>query len=437
MGAALLAVAKGYAVFVSDAGVIAEGRKKELETNNISFEEGGHSLDQVLLADLIIKSPGIPDTAEVVAAALDRGIPIINELEFAYRFTSKPIIAITGSNGKTTTTLLAHHILAKSGKRAGLAGNVGFSLARQVIKDEADIYVVEVSSFQLDGMVEFTADTAVLLNITPDHLDRYGYDFDRYANSKMRVMANMQDTGSIVYCTTNTEANDRVVSFDTPASKIPIGLENNGTNKGYLQDDILYYFAGDKEYRVPLEVLPLRGPHNYLNTLVAIAIAVRYGATELNIIQALPTFRNAPHRLEYIASIDGVDIINDSKATNVDSVVYALGSFDTEIVWIAGGQDKGNDYAQLKGLVNDKVKALICLGADNSRLYENFEPLVDVIVETQDVKEAARMALEYANKSDVILFSPACASFDLFNNYAERGDLFREAVLELKEEINA
>ena len=437
MGAALLAVAKGYAVFVSDAGVIAEGRKKELETNNISFEEGGHSLDQVLLADLIIKSPGIPDTAEVVAAALDRGIPVINELEFAYRFTSKPIIAITGSNGKTTTTLLAHHILAKSGKRAGLAGNVGFSLARQVIKDEADIYVVEVSSFQLDGMVEFTADTAVLLNITPDHLDRYGYDFDRYANSKMRVMANMQDTGSIVYCTTNTEANDRVVSFDTPASKIPIGLENNGTNKGYLQDDILYYFAGDKEYRVPLEVLPLRGPHNYLNTLVAIAIAVRYGATELNIIQALPTFRNAPHRLEYIASIDGVDIINDSKATNVDSVVYALGSFDTEIVWIAGGQDKGNDYAQLKGLVNDKVKALICLGADNSRLYENFEPLVDVIVETQDVKEAARMALEYANKSDVILFSPACASFDLFNNYAERGDLFREAVLELKEEINA
>ena len=436
-GAALLAMSKGKQVFVSDKGSIVRKYKSELLSANIEFEEDGHSLDRILAADLVIKSPGIPEDIELIQQLRAASIPVIDELEFASRYTNKPIIAITGSNGKTTTTLLTHHLLSKNGVNAALVGNVGNSMARQVIDDDADLYVAEVSSFQLDGMYQFSADTAVILNITPDHLDRYNYDFERYADSKMRILQGMQAANMLVYCSTDAYLDRRVAEITAPIVKIAIGLEPTEENSGYVESDNLVYDKSVERIQIPLKELPLRGPHNYLNTLVAIAVAAHYGLNEAQIRHALPSFKNAPHRLELVTSINGVEVINDSKATNVEAVQYALGSFSRPIIWIAGGQDKGNDYSSLKQLVAQKVKAMICLGVDNDTLLAEFGSIVPAVSETQDVKEAAEMALEYANASDVVLFSPACASFDLFNNYAERGELFKEAVLQLKEEIDA
>jgi UDP-N-acetylmuramoylalanine--D-glutamate ligase len=432
VGAALLAHIKGYDVFVSDAGKIMPHFKKELEEAHISFEEGQHSAEKVLNTDIIVKSPGIPDDNDLLRQAVNAGIAVINELEFAFRYTNTPIIAITGSNGKTTTTLLIHHLLQANGIKAVLAGNVGNSLARAVVDDAADVYVVEVSSFQLDGMKKFRADTAILLNITPDHLDRYDYDFDKYAGSKMKIANNLEPDGLFIFCSTDEEVTRRVGMANIEANEVAIGLENKDGNAGFVKNDRLNYMSAAGLIQVPVTALPLRGPHNYLNALVAIAAVTKYGLHQEQILAALPSFKNAPHRLEFVGSVDGIDFINDSKATNVEAVIYAMGSFDQPIIWIAGGQDKGNDYSALKELVADKVKALVCLGADNRKLYEHFANLVDNIAETNDVKAAAKMALDYANNTDVVLLSPACASFDLFNNYAERGDLFKAAVLELK-----
>lgn len=436
-GAALLAMSKDKNVFVSDAGSIAPSYKQELVASDIEFEENGHSLNRILTADLIIKSPGIPDSIALIQELRLAAIPIIDELEFASRYTQKPIIAITGSNGKTTTTLLTYHLLIKNGINAVLAGNVGHSLARQVIADEAEIYVVEVSSFQLDGMKDFAADTAAILNITPDHLDRYNYDFEAYANSKMKVLQGMEASNLLVYCSLDKKLNERIATSNCEAQRIAIGLSEDGVNDGYVADNKLVYKNKLVKIQIPLSELPIRGPHNYLNALVAIAISTRYGLNESQITKAMSSFKNAPHRLELFTRIGDVDVVNDSKATNVEAVLYALGSFDKPIVWIAGGQDKGNDYSELKDLVAKKVKAMVCLGVDNHTLLNEFGSTVSMISETKDVKEAAKMALEYANNSDVILFSPACASFDLFNNYAERGELFKSAVLQLKQEIDA
>ena len=434
VGAALLALAKGYSdVFVSDYGILADSYRDELYENNISFEEQGHTHEKILSADLIIKSPGISDEAEIVQKAVAKGIEVISEIEFAYRFTNKTIIAITGSNGKTTTTLLIHHLLITAGFKAALAGNVGSSLARHVLEDKADILVVELSSFQLDGMVDFKAAIAVLLNITPDHLDRYDYDFERYAQSKLSIVNNMTNADLLVYNLEDAELNKR--RKDLPEDLVLRTFSISKESDAYVNNDDLVFNTSTGLLTIPKEALILRGEHNQMNMMAAITVALAYDIEQETIIAALASFKNQPNRLEFIANINGVEFINDSKATNVEAVYYALGTYDQPIVWIAGGQDKGNDYAQIKQLVEKKVKAMVCLGLDNAKLMKFFSSSVDNISETTTVEEAAEMAFNYAKSSDVVLLSPACASFDLFDNYAQRGEMFKAAVLNLKEKV--
>ncbi len=436
VGAALLAKSKGYDVFVSDFGTIKGNYKQDLIDNNIHFEENGHSDNLLEGASLVIKSPGIPENTQIVESAVQKKIEIIDELEFGYQHTSKPIIAITGSNGKTTTTLLIHHLLTKSGVNAGLAGNVGHSLARQVIEDSAEVYVVEVSSFQLDAISSFKPSIAILLNITPDHLDRYNYDFDKYANSKMRITKNMQEQDCLIHFEEDDVLHEKVIQLTQKIHLAPIGFKKSIKTVGFKSLEGLAIQFKEDQFDVPANLFPLRGEHNVLNMLAAITAVLHYGISKEDVLAHLPSFKNAPNRMEYITSIQGVEFVNDTKATNVEAVYYALGSYSNDIVWIAGGQDKGNDYNQIKELVTKKVKAMVCLGADNKKLTDFFEPIVSNISETQDVKEAARMAFEYAKSTDVVLLSPACASFDLFENYARRGELFKEAVYELKSEID-
>jgi UDP-N-acetylmuramoylalanine--D-glutamate ligase len=433
VGAALLAYANGYSVFVSDYGEIQATFKNELEENGISYEEKGHSEEKILAADLIIKSPGISDKAKIVEQAVAKGIEVISEIEFAYRFTHKTIIAITGSNGKTTTTLLIHHLLFAGGFKAELAGNIGSSLARHVLADKADIFVVELSSFQLDGMVDFKADIAVLLNITPDHLDRYDYDFEKYAQSKLSIVNNMTAADLLVYNLEDAELNNRqaILPEDLVLKTFSITKETDA----YVSNGDLVFNTSAGQTTIPKEALPLRGEHNQMNLMAAITVAQAYDINQETIIGALSSFKNQPNRLEFITSINGVEFINDSKATNVEAVYYALGSYDKQIVWIAGGQDKGNDYAQIKSLVDERVKAMVCLGLDNTKLVEFFSDSVDHVAETTTVEEAAEIALSYAQSSDIVLLSPACASFDLFDNYAQRGEMFKEAVFNLKDKV--
>lgn len=436
VGAALLAKANGYsvsAVFVSDFGEIKPEFKQELIENEIRFEEKGHTEAEILSAELIVKSPGISDEAAIVVKARDKGIEIISEIEFAYRFNRKPIIAITGSNGKTTTTLLIHHLLISSGVKAALAGNVGSSLARHVLKDEADILVVELSSFQLDGIVDFKPEIAVLLNITPDHLDRYNYDFDKYAQSKLSITNNMTAADLLIYNLEDPELAKR--KADLPEELVVRSFSISKDTNTHVENGDLVFVVNNEKIIVPKEKLPLKGEHNQMNLMAAIEVALAYDIEIEVIIKALSSFKNHPNRLEFITEIDGVEFYNDSKATNVEAVYYALGSFEQNIVWIAGGQDKGNDYQQIKQLVDDKVKSMVCLGVDNKKLIDTFSGSVNSISETRDVMEAAEMALNYAESSDVVLLSPACASFDLFDNYAQRGEMFKNAVLNLKQKV--
>ncbi len=433
VGAALLAQANDYTVFVSDNGEINASYRDELKKNNISFEENGHTDEKILLTELIVKSPGISDKTEIVQKAIAKGIEVISEIEFAYRFTRKTIIAITGSNGKTTTTLLIHHLMEAAGYNVALAGNVGSSLARHVLENEADILVVELSSFQLDGMVHFKADIAVLLNITPDHLDRYDDDFEKYAQSKMRIINNMSGADLLVYNLEDAELNKR--QADLPKELVLKTFSISHETDAFVSNGDLIFNSSDGMLTIPKEALMLRGEHNLMNLMAAITVALAYDVTAETIIGALPTFQNQPNRLEFITKINGVDFVNDSKATNVEAVYYALGSYDQPIVWIAGGQDKGNDYSQIKHLVEDKVKAMVCLGIDNAKLISFFSESVDNISETTTVEEAAEMAFAYAESSDVVLLSPACASFDLFDNYAQRGEMFKEAVINLKAKV--
>ncbi len=435
-GAALLAKSKGYDVFVSDAAAINPKYRNELIEHKIEFEELSHSVDLLKGAELVIKSPGIPFNILIIKKAIEAGIEVIDELEFAYRHTSKPIIAITGSNGKTTTTLLIHHLLNSSGVKSGLAGNVGHSLARQVIEDSAEVYVVEMSSFQLDAISSFKPSIAILLNITPDHLDRYNYDFDKYVNAKMRITKNMQEQDCLIHFEEDDVLHKKVIQLTQKINLAPIGFKKSIKTVGFKSAEGLSIQLENTQFEIPANLFPLKGEHNILNMLAAITAVMQYGLSKEDVLAYLPSFKNAPNRMEYITSINGVEFVNDTKATNVEAVFYALGSYDNDIVWIAGGQDKGNDYNQIKELVVEKVKAIICLGADNKKLTDFFEPIVANISETQDVKEAARMAYEYANSTDVVLLSPACASFDLFENYAQRGDLFKEAVFELKSELD-
>lgn len=431
-GAALLAKAKGYKVFVSDKGTMKDKYRDELVRNKIAFEEGGHTEEKVLNASLVIKSPGIPDKAEIILKLKAKGIEVIDEIEFAFRFIQGKVIAITGTNGKTTTTLLTYHLLKSAGFSVALAGNVGESLAGKIAHGNHDWYVLEISSFQLDGTKTFKPAIGVLLNITPDHLDRYEYKMENYVASKFRLIQNMDVANHFIYCADDERIAAEISKQKPTPHLVNISLKSDTAVKF---DGKHMCFSFDEAFEIAQSETTLKGPHNLINTMAAVSAAYLAGAKVKAIREGLKTFKNAPHRLEYIATINGVDFINDSKATNVDSVVYALGSYDQPLIWIAGGIDKGNDYNLVKDQVSKKVKALICLGTENDKLKNFFGGIVKRIQETQQVSELVRLALHEAQPGDVVLLSPACASFDLFKNYEDRGDQFRKAVLDLKKEV--
>lgn len=433
-GAAILAKAKGYDVFVSDQGAIKDHYKTELSAAGISFEEGKHSEDKIINASLVIKSPGIPEKAEIIKKIRAKNISIIDEIEFAFRFIKGKVIAITGTNGKTTTTLLTYHLLKSAGFSVALAGNVGESVARKVAKENHDWYVIEISSFQLDGTTTFQPHIGILLNITPDHLDRYDYQMQNYVNSKFRLIQSMRAEDYFIYYGDDEVIANELSKRSILPKSLEVSLKNDTKSNVYFDDKAMSFSFGEVSFRISQADTTLKGPHNLINTMSAVSAAYLAGASVDSIKEGLKTFKNAPHRLESIATIKNVEFVNDSKATNVDSVIYGLGSYKGPLIWIAGGIDKGNDYKLIEEQVREKVRVLICLGKDNEKLLKAFKGVVKEIYETQNVKELAQLALKVSKAGDVVLLSPACASFDLFKNYEDRGNQFRNAVLELKQE---
>jgi len=432
VGAAILAQAKGFDVFVSDKGEIKEKYKTTLVEKNILFEEGQHTEEKILNANEIIKSPGIPDKAEMIKKAKAKGIPVVSEIEFGGRYTNAKKICITGSNGKTTTTMLTHHILTNAGYNVGLAGNVGKSLALQVATEKHDYYVIELSSFQLDDMHDFKADIAILLNITPDHLDRYEYKFENYILSKFRVAQNQTATDSFIYCADDPVILEYLEKVNPKAKRYPFSIKKKLEEDGaYMIENQITININQNPLNMTIEQLALQGKHNVYNSMAASIAARLVDVRKENVRESLSDFVNVEHRLEAVATIMGVEYINDSKATNVNSVWYALESMNKPVVLIMGGVDKGNDYTQLYDLVKDKVKALVCLGVDNAKLIENFTSAVDTIVEAKTMNEAVAYSSKLAKKGEVVLLSPACASFDLFQNYEDRGMQFKAAVRSL------
>lgn len=436
-GAALLAQAKGFGVFVSDYGTIADKYKRELDGAGIAYEEGKHTKETILTASTIIKSPGIPSTAPIVVEARARGIEVISEIEYATRYTTSKLIGITGSNGKTTTTMLLYHILAKSGYRVGLAGNVGFSLARQVIADpQPEYYVLELSSFQLDDMYRAHIHVALVMNITPDHLDRYEGSMERYAYAKMRILQNQTEQDAFIYWGEDTFLADYVALHQPlPMHLLPfVTYPQVGAAADKGDDNTMRLHCGDRTFTFPIDKLSLQGPHNLQNAMAASLAALWLGVSTDTLGRALEDFVNVPHRLEKIAVIDGVRYINDSKATNISSTYYALRTMTTPYVLILGGQDKGNNYEDIANLVIEGARALILMTTDTEKLHKTFDGRVAQIVEALSMREAVEHAVALAQPGDTVLLSPACASFDLFRNYEHRGDSFREEVLRLKEE---
>lgn len=432
VGSAILAKQKGFSVFVSDKGKIADKYKIQLEKEQILFEEERHSEELILNADEVIKSPGIPDKVELVQKLHAKNIPVISEIEFAARYTSAKKICITGSNGKTTTTLLTYHILKKAGYNVGLGGNVGKSFAYQVAKESYDYYVLELSSFQLDGMYNFTADIAVLLNITPDHLDRYDYKFENYVASKFRITQNQSKNNYFIYCADDEVITTFMQQHKINATTIPFSIKQPIDGDGaYLKENQItlnYKPNQNQPLIMTIEQLALQGKHNVYNSMAASLASSIVNIRSEVIRESLQDFQNVEHRLEFVASINGVEFINDSKATNVNSTWYALESMSKPTVWIVGGQDKGNNYDDLIDLVKAKVKAIVCLGKDNKKLVKAFKNHVELLVETDNAADAVATSYKIAKKGDVVLLSPACASFDLFKNYEDRGIQFKAAV---------
>jgi UDP-N-acetylmuramoylalanine--D-glutamate ligase len=434
-GAAILAHIKGYEVFVSDQGSIKEKYKQELIREGIHFEEGAHTETKILTADLVIKSPGIPEKAEIIKKVKAKNITIIDEIEFAFRFAEgSKIIAITGTNGKTTTTLLTFHLMKECGFDVALAGNVGFSMARQVAAKRSDWYVLELSSFQLDGIETFKPEIGILLNITPDHLDRYEYTMQNYVNSKFLLIENMTAQEEFIYYSDDPVIVSEIATRPIVPHKYAVSLGADHAAAARFDGEKMV-FNLKESFSITQSDTTLKGPHNLINTMAAVSAVCMAGGNVERIREGLKTFKNAPHRLEPVGVIKGIEYINDSKATNVDSVVYAMGSYDKPLIWVAGGVDKGNDYNLIMDQVKKKVKALICLGKENDKLRKAFGSVVPVIEETQSVPELVRIALKLGRDGDVVLLSPACASFDLFKNYEDRGNQFREAVQLLKKEI--
>ncbi|MGB3618781.1 MAG: UDP-N-acetylmuramoyl-L-alanine--D-glutamate ligase [Catalinimonas sp.] len=433
-GAALLARAKGLDVFVSERGTVADKYRERLEAAGIPFEEGGHTEARVLAADEVVKSPGIPDTVPLVRTLDERGVPVVDELAFAARYTRATLIGITGSNGKTTTTLLAHHLLKSAGLNVGLAGNVGQSLAQQVIDDVHDYYVLEMSSFQLDRIGQLRPHVAVLLNISPDHLDRYDHQFENYVAAKFRITLNQTaDDFFVSYNEDPTLKEERARRRLLP-QHLPISLCEHPIQGAFLDREVMHVRFRKVDWVFPCGLLPLPGRHNQVNTGAALLIAAILGADEAGVRAGLDTFRGAPHRLESVGTVGGVRFVNDSKATNVDAVRYALDATAAPVVWLAGGVDKGNDYGEIRDLVRDRVRALVCIGKDDEALRRAFGNGELDIVEAADMGDAVRRAWALADGEGTVLLSPACASFDRFRNYEDRGDQFKAAVRSLREE---
>ena len=433
-GAALLAKAKGHKVFVSDLGEIKGEFIKELRQAGIDFEQGQHTEDKILAATEVVKSPGIPENAPLIQKIRRAGIPVMSEIAFAGRYTDAKLIGITGTNGKTTTSLLTYHLLKEAGYHVGLAGNVGKSFARQVLENDFDWYVLELSSFQLDDTHELKLDMAVLLNITPDHLDRYQRDFEKYIASKMHIFQLVRPKGHAIYWQDDANIGKNISKATSGLQVHPFSLSRDAAGITFIQNNRLFFTPLTHEVSVPRTGISIKGQHNLLNAAAAGITALLADIDEDQLKKALGNFKNAAHRLEWVGTISDVQYFNDSKATNVHSVFYALEAFDQPVIWIAGGVDKGNDYSLIEVLAKEKVKALICLGKDNSKLIKAFDEAIPVIRETDDLIMAVRMAKSLAEAGDVVLLSPACASFDLFKNYEDRGIQFTEAVKKLKGE---
>jgi len=430
-GAAVLAKVKGFEVFLSDNGKIEEKYAARLSEYGIPYEEGGHTIEKIYNADEVIKSPGIPDTALLIIGLNARGISVISEIEFAGRYDNSRKICVTGSNGKTTTTSLIYYLLKNAGLNVGLGGNIGQSYAFQVATQEYDIYVLEISSFQLDGMYEFRADIAVLLNITPDHLDRYGYQMQNYINSKFRITRNMAKEDCFIFCSDDEITIEHLNRIVIQAQKLPFSQNNVVEQGAYVEGDRMCVRYGDGSYEMFLHELALQGKHNIYNSMAAAITGKIMNITNSAIKDALTTFKGVEHRMEKVLSVGGVMYINDSKATNVNSTWYAMESIKTPIVLILGGTDKGNDYSPIADLVKEKVRAIVCLGVDNRKIHDFFGDKVAEIHDTRSAEEAVKMAASIAKKGDTVLLSPSCASFDLFHNYEDRGRQFKAAVKNL------
>ncbi|HEX7845392.1 MAG TPA: UDP-N-acetylmuramoyl-L-alanine--D-glutamate ligase [Chitinophagaceae bacterium] len=432
VGAALLAKQKGYDVFLSDGSSLKESYRNELQAANIEFEEGGHSEEKVLSADEVVKSPGIPEKNELVKKIRARRIEIISEIELAYRFKGdSKIIAITGSNGKTTTTALTHHICKEGGLDCALVGNIGYSFAKQIAEDPKPLYIAEISSFQLDDIKTFRPDIAILTNITEDHLDRYDYNFENYIRSKFRIAMNQQANDHFIYCYDDEVTMKYINQFSIQSKQLPISMKRELPNGAFIKDGDMYIRTGQDFTSMSVFDFALKGKHNQYNTMAACVAATTMDIRKEKIRDAVQNFQSLEHRMEHVATIRGVEFINDSKATNVNSTWYALESMTKPTVLVLGGVDKGNDYSLITDLVKEKVKAIICLGTDNRKIHEAFGNIVSPIVNTGSALEAVHAAFHFSEKGDVVLLSPACASFDLFKNYEDRGNQFKQAVREL------
>lgn len=429
-GAALLAKKKNFEVFVSDKGQIQEKFKQILIANNIEFEENIHTEERIIKASKIIKSPGIPENANIIIKVKNLSIPVISEIEFAAGYTDATKICITGSNGKTTTTLLIYHILKQAGKKVALTGNVGKSFAAAVAEGNYDYYVIELSSFQLDNMYNFKAEIAILLNITPDHLDRYNYDFNNYIDSKFRITNNQTSKDILIYCSDDNVITSKLDQIQKPMQVKPFSAEYKPDSVAYMQEDCIIINTKNDNFKMETDKITIQGTHNMYNSMAAGIASKFIGITNPELRNSFQTFENVEHRLEKYIKVGGIQFINDSKATNVNSVWYALQTIKTKIVLIAGGIDKGNDYSILKELVDERVKAIVCLGELNANLVAAFGEKVKVI-RTKSMQQAVQSAYELAEDGDTVLLSPACASFDLFDNYEHRGTEFKNAVREL------
>lgn len=431
VGTAILGKKKGYDVFLSDFGKIKNNYKEVLALHRLAWEEEKHTEELILNADVVMKSPGIPDKSPIVKKLKAQGTPVISEIEFAEKYNEKETIGITGSNGKTTTTMLTYHILKQGGLNVGLAGNIGKSFAWQVAEDKVEGYVLELSSFQLDGIRQYRPHIAVITNISPDHLDRYEYNYDLYIAAKFRITMNQTEDDYLVYDADDEAINNWLAHSKTKAKLIPFSLSGNNKKGVYVKNDTIVSKITKNEFTMPITELSLDGKHNVKNAMASIAVAQLKNIRKKTIVESLSNFQGVEHRLEKVLKIQGVEYVNDSKATNTNSAYFALDSMNTPTVWIVGGVDKGNDYNELMQLVREKVKAIVCLGVDNQKIMSAFGNVVDVITETTSMTEAVKMASMLSEKGDTVLLSPACASFDLFESYEDRGKQFKAAVQNL------